>query len=488
MCLTSRSWMIWFPFFFWVSWPGHTAKIHRMCHTASKSMSANWRCVLWLQVQGPTLERHGQLRIHPRDVQGRPHELVLKESAKYLGSILHVGANNKDELRNRVTQANTVHGRLTPRVCRSSSIPLPLKIRLWQTLVLTKGLYAVEIRVLGRADLLYLERWQIKKLRHLARGPVHITRETSEALRRRVQIPTIQSQLRVRRLKWWRQLLAPRFAATARDRIEQGHTWVASLAIRTALLGTFSFETNPPQTTERQRQLLDDAKELVQIHERTQRTAILKCPMRFPMNSWDGWQTYPMKICLSSTDTILPWTWLVNRPSPFPALSVVAPFVESRGSPRVVEASTVLQCKSFQVRHVRGARKHFPHATTWCTIAITIAANGTHHCRSPVFINDTSNIIWTVVISIKIRPVHRGQPTQSLLVQVLLEWCRMILRHPRMPSVLLNLVVWLSFWGIRLPSAREMSMPFRKPPFQKSTDKLALTLTVQTDPLQHIRF
>ena len=30
-----------------------------------------------------------------------------------------------------------------PKVWRSSSIHLPLKIRLWQTLVLTKGLYAV---------------------------------------------------------------------------------------------------------------------------------------------------------------------------------------------------------------------------------------------------------------------------------------------------------------------------------------------------------
>ena len=196
----------------------------------------------------------------------------LRNRRSTLGSVLHLGASNKDELRNRVTQANTVHCRLTPRVWRSSSIPLPLKIRLWQTLVLTKGLYAVEIRVLGRADLLCLERWQIKKLRHLARSTVHITRETSEALRRRVQIPTIESQLRVRRLKWWRQLLAPRFAATTRDRIEQGHTWDASLAIRTALLGTFSLETNSPQTTERQRQLLDDAKELVQMNERTQRT------------------------------------------------------------------------------------------------------------------------------------------------------------------------------------------------------------------------
>ena len=115
------------------------------------------------QARVAPLER-GHLRIHPRDAQGCRHEMVLKDSAKYLGSILHVGANNKDELRNRVTQANTVHGRLTPRVWRSSSMPLPLKIRLWQILVLTKGLYAVEIRVLDRADLLYLERWQIKKL------------------------------------------------------------------------------------------------------------------------------------------------------------------------------------------------------------------------------------------------------------------------------------------------------------------------------------
>ena len=82
----------------------------------------------------------------------------------------------------------------------------------------------MEIRVLERADLLYLERWQIKKLRHLARSPVHITRETSEALRRRVQIPTIESQVRVRRLKWWRQLLAPRFAAIGMPRTKPGRT------------------------------------------------------------------------------------------------------------------------------------------------------------------------------------------------------------------------------------------------------------------------
>ena len=198
--------MIWFPFFEFRDLD--TLQRFIACVTAvftQHSFQVNvGKLEVCAVVAGPGTQarvthlKRGQLRIHPRDVQGRPHKLVLEESAKYLGSILHVGANNKDELRNRVTQANTVHGRLTPMVWRSSSIPLPLKIRLWQTSVLTKGLYAVEIRVLGGADLLYLERWQIKKLRHLARGPVHITTETSG----RVQIPTIESQLRVRRLKW----------------------------------------------------------------------------------------------------------------------------------------------------------------------------------------------------------------------------------------------------------------------------------------------
>ena len=109
-------------------------------------------------------------------------------------------------------------------------------------------------------------------MRHLARSPVHITRETSEALSRRVQIPTIESQLRVRRLKWWRQLLAPRFAAATRDRIEQGSHLGCQPCYPHGSAWPFSFETNLPQTTERQRQLLDDVKELVQMHERVQQT------------------------------------------------------------------------------------------------------------------------------------------------------------------------------------------------------------------------
>ena len=66
---------------------------------------------------------------------------------------------------------------------------------------------------------------------------------------------------------------------------EQGHTWDASLAIRTAVLGTFSFETGPSQITERQRQLLDDAKELVQMHEQRQQT---HCNFEVPDEISDG--------------------------------------------------------------------------------------------------------------------------------------------------------------------------------------------------------
>ena len=113
---------------------------------------------------------------------------------------------------------------------------------------------------MGRADLLYLERWQIKKLRHLARSPVHITRETNDALRRRVQVPTIESQLRVRRLKWWRQLLAPRFgrSGTAANRVTLGMP---------ALL--FAHLCSVP-------------------NKRNRPTAISKSLMRFPMDVYSG--------------------------------------------------------------------------------------------------------------------------------------------------------------------------------------------------------
>ena len=194
-------------------------------------------------------------------------------------------------------------------------------------------------------------------MRHLARSRVHITRETSEALRRRVQIPTIESQLRVTRLKWWRQLLAPRFAAATRNCIEQGHTWDASLAFRTALLGTFSFETNSPQITERQRQLLDDAKEHVQTHEQAQQT---HCNFEVPDEISDEFLRWVADL----SDEDLAQLHRYDSTLDVASEPVAALFVESRGSPCIVEASTVLQCKSFQVRHVRGARKHSPLAAT----------------------------------------------------------------------------------------------------------------------------
>ena len=137
------------------------------------------------------------------DAHGTPHELILRESAKYLGYILHVTASCRAELRNRTSQANTVHGRVTPR--ESGFVrPPALKVRRWKSLVLSKCFHAL-VRVLSRADLFFLERWQIRKVRHLARSPVHPSRESNETLRRRGGVPTVESQLRVWRLKWWRK-------------------------------------------------------------------------------------------------------------------------------------------------------------------------------------------------------------------------------------------------------------------------------------------
>ena len=73
----------------------------------------------------------------------------------------------------------------------------------------------------------------------------------------RVGVPTVESQLRVWRSKWWRKLLTPEYSASEVALLAHGRSWDACKAIRAVLLGRLSFE----QPSERlaARQLLDDA-------------------------------------------------------------------------------------------------------------------------------------------------------------------------------------------------------------------------------------
>ena len=127
--------MIWFLFSSsknWARCKGSSSVSPRSSpNTPSKSMSANLRCVYCgggsrvpVSQSRVAQLKQGHVRIYQREDQGRPHELTLKESAKYLGSILHVGASNKGG----ATQSSD-SGQYSARQeeLRHSSVPLPLQ-------------------------------------------------------------------------------------------------------------------------------------------------------------------------------------------------------------------------------------------------------------------------------------------------------------------------------------------------------------------------
>ena len=159
---------------------------------------------------------------------------------------------------------------------------------------------------------------------------------TQSSAQARVLIPTIESQLRVRRLKGGGNFLH-RVSLQLHQIALRKVTLDVSLAIRTALLDTLSFETNLPQIT----QLLDDAKELCQMHDQAQQTHCnFEVPNEISDEFWRWVATYQMKIWLNFTESI----------ELIPCPQCGRTFRGVKGSPRIVEASTVLRCKSFQDR------------------------------------------------------------------------------------------------------------------------------------------
>ena len=154
-----------------------------------------------------------------------------------------------------------------------------------------------------------------------------------------------------------------------------------------------------------------------------------KSPMRSPTNSCDGWRTYPMKIWLRSTD---------NIPSVWSHLSW------SQGARHVL--SKQARCSS--ASHSRSDMSEVPE---------NILHSQQHDVPLPSPLQPTGHITVGTQHS-STTPATPSEPwsSQSRLVlctrvsqhspfPVLLVRCRLIPRHQRMPSVLLNLVVWPRF-------------------------------------------
>ena len=182
------------------------------------------------------------------------HTIRARKSAKYLGALTSADGSANDEIDERIKSARKAHHRLTLRIWRSNAIQLHAKLRLWKTLVRTMLLYALEVRVLTHQQLVKLERFQMKCLRHITRQPAHISRTSNDEIRERCNTHTIESVLRARRLKWTQHVVRPAFRGA-------DHGYDASLAVRAAIFGTLELESgNHASASARRSQWMHDVK------------------------------------------------------------------------------------------------------------------------------------------------------------------------------------------------------------------------------------
>ena len=142
----------------------------------------------------------GQFTIH----KGEP--MKLQTQIKYLGSIIDVHGSNKPAVQERMRAARAAHVRLTPGVYRSRTYSMKSKIQLYKTHEVTVLLSGLDIRVLNKGELDMVERYQSRSLRHIARSPAHVHKETNEHLRERLGVNTIESLLQVQRLTFYRDI------------------------------------------------------------------------------------------------------------------------------------------------------------------------------------------------------------------------------------------------------------------------------------------
>ena len=133
--------------------------------------------------------------------------MTLSNRIQYLGGIFCTHGSTRPAVESRVQMAQSVHERLTPKIYRSKIYPLHQKVEAYKVFELTVLLSGLDVRTLGYGDIDILERWQMRKLRHLSNSPAHITRETNFALRKRLGVYTITSTLRLRRLLFFRNVL-----------------------------------------------------------------------------------------------------------------------------------------------------------------------------------------------------------------------------------------------------------------------------------------
>ena len=135
-------------------------------------------------------------------------DIKVVRNNKYLG--VQVGGgdeSNNLEVTQRIKSAGEAVARLN-RFWKVKGVTEATKVRAYCQLVRTILVYGIEARVLSRAQVTRLECFQTRVLRRIGKSQSHITRESNDELRTRLEVPSVDSHICRTRLRMWQKLLA----------------------------------------------------------------------------------------------------------------------------------------------------------------------------------------------------------------------------------------------------------------------------------------
>ena len=122
----------------------------------------------------------------------------------YLGSVLSHDSSCDKDIKTRLGKANSNFGRLHS-IWRSKTLSIKIKVRLYESLILSTLLYAAETWPMTVTNMKKLEaahhRWQRRIL-----GIIWKDKVTNEEVRRKTGLEKLEVILKRRRLRWWGHL------------------------------------------------------------------------------------------------------------------------------------------------------------------------------------------------------------------------------------------------------------------------------------------
>ena len=155
-------------------------------------------------------------------------EIQIVRNNKYLGvQVGGVDESTGREITQRIKSAGEAVTRLR-KFWKLKGVSLEVKAKAYEQLVRTVLLYGLESRQLSKAQVMRVECFQTRTLRRIGNSQSHITHESNEELRDRLQVPSIDSFLTRTRLRLWRQITNnPNSAVMTAltGRIEGEDTW-----------------------------------------------------------------------------------------------------------------------------------------------------------------------------------------------------------------------------------------------------------------------